>query len=170
MPQSLTHYKNATKKLFGQEPPISKKQASKFDSFDKTLDKQNILPRDYAYRLLEYLEPWTLRKGWKFLPVHIFTGKWAQSLYLQEIGNRHYEHVSLGDEQFSMLVMEELSVMKYYSGIMHGGNFEDSVTAMYPFLSNAWKLSYQQRSHIAIHEAAQELYEATYGVRLVCNG
>lgn len=156
MPQMADLYIDATREVFGKTIFVAKKDWGKFYTFEKKLVEANILPRDYAFRLLKHLKGWTLRKGWKHLPVNVFLGKWAVELYLKDIGNRKFVYVTDDEDYHSILVAEE------YKVIMFAEHERISVRAaaqqLWPLMGEYWRQAYENGNRQEISEEASRLY------------
>ena len=156
-PQLIRHFQEASKKIFDSSPAISKEQYVKFQEVEKKLLKHEIFPKDYAYGLLTYLEPWVHKKGWRKLPLGIFCSDWARDLYISSIRAVEFTETDPGEMDEGLLLYDELLVARYYIDQSGKMSLDEVVEEIKPALSSDWLNVYTNHKRVKVFSDALEV-------------
>lgn len=156
MPQMAMLYIEATRSVFGKQITVAEKQWDKFYKFEKQLQAQSILPRDYTFRLMKELKGWVGRKGWHHLPANMFMGEWAVNLYISKIGNRHFSFATDDEDQRALLIQDEYRVLMYAQD--RNISIRAAAGEIWPLLGDSWRELYDNGNRQVIAEEARQLY------------
>lgn len=164
MKQLTRYYVEESKRVHHHRPYVTNKQDASLGKFEVKLVKQDIDPRRYAEFIIQDTQRWVQsQKGWKTLPVHIFTGKWALGHYIEKVGVRVFEEIDADSEDFQILVQEEFMVMQYHK--FHSTEtYDEAIEEMEPFLSDEWKSIQDDGNGRKVYKEALKLFKEVYGV------
>jgi len=147
-PQLVTHYENATWKVFHYKFIVHKTYYSKFAVTEDDLRQMGIDPREYSYTVASLLKRWCETKKFDHIPINVFLGPWAMKKYLKVVNQRSVV-IQEPDviDKVELMYNEQLFANSFIYRNTHSINYVremDIVADLKPFLSQSWLDMYHQ--------------------------
>lgn len=152
--QLINEYCEATKRLYGVTVRVSAKDANRFLQLEKELISNDILPRHYAGRLLKHLRSWVRYRKLKCVPVNVFLGDWALSLYLKELDEKS-QRIALTDEDRMVMVQEAYRILVY--AYVNRKDYDVAEIDLEPVIGNMWRQANYRERDAALRQASHQL-------------
>lgn len=152
-PQTAIFYERATKQTYRKTVIVPKKLYQQFLTLESKLHSRWIYPKDYAYGVVDRLSWWVKKRGLSYLPINTFCGEWALTYYDSSIGNRVYQEQTSEEERHSLLVHQELTLVRLYAEEIKAGNtlrFSDMIEDMRRILDKDWLKLYDTRKRASL--------------------
>lgn len=160
------YYKQAHSEMLGIVPHLSERHMSMFLTLEDDLRDLAISSRDYAYTVTRLLRGWLHDKRLRFIPVHVFCGKWAFGKFMKVY---HSDQVQVTyDDTPDILLYSEILVAKEFIK----RNLESDVPIrlltvvedLRPLLDKNWLECYHNGNGRPVDDAIYEIC-AEYGVK-----
>ena len=138
-PQLVSHYTNATYKIFGKRVWVSTMDFSKFRVLEDDLREIGVSSKDYAYTVLAALQTWTKEHHMDHVPVQMFCGKFAFQKFMKVWKSETISlaHVTDAELKHSERMVAEMYISEVLSRNMNIA-FDHVVNELRPLLSKAW--------------------------------
>lgn len=159
IPNLVRKYRNATVRIYGLIPFVSKSDYSKFRVLEDDLRDNDVDTAEYTNAVLLLLKSFIEKKKLRYVPVNMFCGTYAWNLYIK---SKEMKTVDISDkEDIDILLYDELIVARYYieqaRTFRHLISFKDAVVAVKPMLNKRWLMCYKMSLGRPIDKAMEIL-------------
>jgi len=151
--------------VYGERPYVHSNQYGRFLVFEDELRERGYSQWEYAHTIVRILKKWADKKGFRTIPVNVFTGDWALRRF-QVVAGSEYVCIA-GKDLKEELYWNELTVATTYvvDNISDGTvvTLSRVVAGLKPLLSDSWLNRYYNDKDRPVIKVLDELCEE-YGI------